>query len=163
MVCPHQWVRISKGGNKTRPRRRAPAPPAAPSPHHGGPTMTAHAPSTTTLKSPACGGLRGPTYLQPRCFPHPTISQIPHCRADFAPPCPASSGEEEEELKTAKQTYYPPRNRVTQLHVTRLHHIPLTPPPHLPDHPTTRLPDSPRNRPVSASSTAQFTVSIATP
>ena len=61
--------------------------------------MTTYAARAAQLKSPACGGLRGPTYCQPRTFPHPTLTQFPHSCADFALPCPAPNGEEEEELK----------------------------------------------------------------
>lgn len=44
------------------------------------------------LKSPIDGR---PTYRQPRSFPHTTVCQIPHCRADLAllPLCPEKEKE----------------------------------------------------------------------
>ena len=81
--------------------------------------MTTNAHPSHGSKSPTgyplCGwrGLRGPTYRQPRNFPHPTISQIPHPHTDFVLPYLDPRGKEKEKLKCKnKPTFHP----VSELH-----------------------------------------------
>ena len=81
---------LGRGGSETRPLRASTR-------------IAIRHPSN----SPIYGGLRGLTHHQTHSFPHITIPQIPHYRADFAT-SPFAPGEGEGKSENAKTNLLSP-------------------------------------------------------